>query len=376
VRTSPDTEIGSALADERYIGHVPLRNIWLLMLYASDFARFKGRFDAEIEADIDDVPDLVATLLCTEVERRMQRNLSRGYRHRDAILTRVRGRIDVLPTFTERLLDRGEVACRFDELTLDTPRNRFVRAALERIGRLVMNKVLAQRCRGLASDLGRAGVSGILSTRADLAKERISRNDEQDRSMLALARLAFDLALPTEEAGPIPLAKPDRDEHWVRRLFEKAVAGFYTVELVPQGWTVWPGHVLHWPVIESSEGIEAVLPLMKTDIILNKPDHQRIVIDTKFTAIVSTGWYRVESLKSAYLYQMYTYLRSQERLDDTTSPWNSATGILLHPAIDKGFDETVTIKEHLLRFVTIDLSEKPRAIRRALLEIVSPRTFG
>ena len=66
---------------------------------------------------------------------------------------------------------------------------------------------------------------------------------------------------------------------------------------------------------------------------------------------------------------IYAYLRSQEQPDDMA--WNSATGILLHPTIDKGFDETATIQGHQVRFMTVDLSERPQAIRRALREIVS-----
>jgi len=44
--------------------------------------------------------------------------------------------------------------------------------------------------------------------------------------MVALAQLAFELALPTEESGPTALVTPEREETWVRRLFEKAVVGF------------------------------------------------------------------------------------------------------------------------------------------------------
>jgi 5-methylcytosine-specific restriction enzyme subunit McrC len=355
--------------DQRQVGRIPLCNIWLLMLYASDIARFGGRFDALIEEDVADLPDLVGRLLSQEVERRIRRNLSRGYRHRDAVLTRVRGRIDLLVTTTERLLDRGEVACRFDELTLDTARNRFVRAALERIARITSQDI-GRRCRNLTGDLGRAGVSGVSPSRAELAKDRISRNDAEDRFMMALARLAFDLALPTEEAGTTAFAEPGRDEHWVRRLFEKAVGGFYTVELIPKGWRVHPGEVLQWPVSTATEGIKEILPSMRTDIGLVAPDGHRTVIDTKFTAIVTKGWYREESLKSAYLYQLYAYLRSQERIDQSDWPWNRATGILLHPAIGKHFDEAVTIQGHEIRFVTVDLSEEPAEVRRALRKIV------
>ncbi|MFN8422718.1 MAG: 5-methylcytosine-specific restriction endonuclease system specificity protein McrC [Anaerolineae bacterium] len=366
----PTALLSDTLLVDRRIGRIPLRNLWFLMLYASDVARFTSRFDALVEEDLDNLPELVATLLAREVELRMRRNLTRNYRHREAVLTRVRGRIDLLRTSTERLLDRGEVACRFDELTLDTTRNRFVRAALERIARLVTDRDLAQHCRRLGGDFGRAGVSGVVPSRADLARDQISRNDDEDRFMLALARLSFDLALPTEEAGRIPLAAPDREERWIRRLFEKAVSGFYAVELSPMGWIVRSGYQLQWPITVASDGIDAILPSMRTDVILDAPDGRRIVIDTKFTAIVTAGWYREESLKSAYLYQIYAYLRSQEKPDDRASPWNTATGILVHPAINKGLDERMTIQGHQVRFVTVDLAASPQAIRRELREIV------
>ncbi len=339
------------------------------MLYASDVARYAGRFDALIEADLSELPDLVGRLLSREVERRMRRNLSRGYRHREAVLTRVRGRIDLLATATKRLLESGQVACRFDELTLDTARNRFVRTALERIARLTSPDI-AHRCRSLAGDLGRAGVSGLPASRGELARDRISRNDAEDRFMLALAHLAFDLGLPTEDAGATAFTEPGRDEHWVRRLFEKAVGGFYALELIPKGWRVRGGAVLRWPVGAASPGIKDLLPNMRTDISLVAPDGRRIVIDTKFTSIVTKGWYREESLKSGHLYQLYAYLRSQEQPDDVDSPRNSTTGILLHPAIGRHVDEAVTIQRHEIRFVTVDLSEPPEVIRGVLRDTV------
>ena len=93
------------------------------------------------------------------------------------------------------------------------------------------------------------------------------------------------------------------------------------------------------------------------------------MIDTKFTSIVTSGWYREESLKSGHLYQLYTYLRSQER-SDVDWPWNSATGILLYPAIGEKFDEALTVQGHELRFMTVDLSDTPEVIRSALREVV------
>ena len=253
---------------ERRIGRIPVRNLWLLMLYASDLTRVGDTFNAFVDNDLDDLPDLITRLLADRVERRLHRTLTRGYRRREMVLTRVRGRIDILTTEARLLLSRGEVFCRFEDLTLDTPRNRLVRAALALMARLVRNIELARRCRSLASTLAHAGIGAIRPSPADLASDQIGRNDAADRFMVALARLAFDLALPTEDSGATALVAPDREEVWVRRLFEKAVLGFARVELEPLGWSVFGGMHLNWQVSSGSEGLAAILPGMQTDIVL------------------------------------------------------------------------------------------------------------
>jgi 5-methylcytosine-specific restriction enzyme subunit McrC len=354
----------------RKIGRIPVRNLWFLMLYASDLVRFREPFHALVEEDLEDLPELVATLLVKEVNRRLRRNLSRGYRAQAAVLRRVRGRIDVLKTHAWQLLARAEVACRFDELTIDTPRNRLVRSALELMGRLVGKNSgrLSHECRTLAEDLGRLGVGGQRPSAVEMTTDQIDRNEAQDRLMVALSRLAFDLALPTEEAGPTALMLPEREEAWVRRLFEKAVAGFYEVELSPHNWLVRSGMKLDWQKGNCSPAIDAIMPGMATDVVLDSPDRKRrIVIDTKFTSIVTSGRFGNEILKSGYIYQLYAYVRSQEGLDQL---WNDAEGILLHPAIGGHVDEWIDIQGHLLRFSTIDLTRSARDIRGSLTGLV------
>lgn len=353
---------------EGFIGRIPVRNLWLLMLYASDLFRTRGIGKVGLEDSPDDLPDLVAEILAHAVEVRQRRRLNLGIRSRSAALNRVRGRIDVLTTERHQLLDRGLVACRFDELTIDTPRNRFVRAALETISRIVKRKDLSHRCRSFASGMKAMGVSGETPSRAQMSTDRFSRNDADDRFMMAAAKLAFDLALPTEAFGADVLSLPDREVIWVRRLFERAVGGFYDVVLSPQEWRVRCGGAMGWQIEQKTAGIDNILPTMRTDVVLDHPaTGQRIVIDTKFTSIVTSGWYREETLRSGYVYQIYAYLRSQVGRDDELA--NRASGLLLHPAIGQTVDETVTIQGHRIRFATVDLSASPDDIRSQLLRL-------
>jgi len=290
------------------------------------------------------------------------------HHHREMPLTRVRGRINILTTEARQMLARGEVFCRFEELTSDTPRNRLVRAAMDLMVRVVRSDELRQRCRALTSSLANVGVGSGRPSRADLALDQIGRNDSSDRFMIALARLAFDLALPTETSGVTALFEPDREEVWVRRLFEKAVLGFAHVELEPLGWSVRGSIPLSWQVSSASEGLAGILPGMVTDIVLDPPNGgRRIVIDTKFSSILRLGRFDNASLKSEYLYQMYAYVRSQEGRDLL---WQEAAGLFLHPAINQRVNECVVIQNHPISFATVDLSGPAIAIRNDMRRIL------
>ncbi len=356
------------------VGRIPVRNLWLLMLYASDLFRALGEGSIALEDKLDEIPELVAKILAHATEIRLRRVLSTGYRQETAELGRVRGSIELLATLRKQSLQRGRVVCRFEATTTDTPRNRLVRAGLAAMARLVTDRDLRHRCSVLEQTLVASGVQRAGTVRELLAQGRLARHEQQDRVVVAAARLALQLALPTEDAGDHRLFQPDREEAWVRQLFEHAVAGIYETVLRPKGWQVSPGVRLDWPVGRRTSGMDALLPSMKTDIVLDSPDgRRRLVVDTKFTSIVTKGWHREESLKSGYIYQMYAYLRSQVRGEDGRA--GAAAGLLLHPAIDDDVDESVEIQGHSIRFATVDLAGPPQAIRVrvvALAESVWP----
>ncbi len=349
---------------------IPIRNIWWLMLYASDLGDSANRAMLSSEELPEDIPDLVAEILAKAVEQRQRRQFTTAFQQRDAVLNRVRGRIDQLTTSRHRLLAKGQIACRFEELSIDSQRNRFVRAALDVIARLVRKADLAQRCRGLADGLRQQGVVGEAPSRQQISAERFGRHDQVDQEMVSAARLAMDLALPAEGEGPNAVLVPNRCDRWLRTLFEKAIGGFYRIHLDEAQWLVSTGKQLRWPIENATSGIAKVFPSMRTDIVIDRRDEpQRLIIDTKFTSVLGRGWYRESSLKTSYIYQLYAYLRSQVGAGD---PWaDRASGMLLHPTIDGDFDESVIIQGHCMKFATVDLSSEHRKITARLVEIIN-----
>lgn len=346
---------------------VPVRNLWLLMVYASKLYQDNESLrNGGVEHNPDNLLDLVAEILVTAVERRMQRSLGRDYRARADSLTRVRGQIDVLATETRQLLSRGRVACRFTELSVDNPRNRLMRTALAIASARVRDRGLAQRSRQLAEILVQSGVSHRPIGRAEAESVSLGRNDFADAESTDAARLMLAMDIPTENADGRRRRSPLRDVEEIRRLYEAAVRGFYRATLSP-AWKVYPGEKIHrWPVESHTAGARAVLPVMRTDVVLETAG-RRIIVETKFADALKSGQHGSVKLSRNHIFQLYAYVQSQTGHDSLST---TAEGVLLYPTVAQHLDEAVVIQGHHYRFMTVDLAGNASDIRRRLMGVV------
>lgn len=348
---------------------IPIRNVWLLQLFASALYRSDGTALVAAEENPEDLPRLVARILADEVSHRLHTGLTVGFRESTRAVTRVRGRINVMTTERHQLFKRGLVSCTFDEIVADIPSNRLVRAALERAARLVPNE---PRYRSLALQLEAAGVRGPspqLSVVPALQRQRLLA---RDRLMLAAAELLLTLVIPTTDDGNKLLPLPSLEDRYMRRLFEHATFGLYSHRLAPQGWDVARGERQSWQIERASAGMSEIFPSMQLDIVLRSPATKdsaarKVVIDTKFTAITKPGFYRAETLSSTYVYQIYSYLKSQEGIGEVPKP----EGLMLHPSVGEEVDEEVVIQGHRIRFATVDLTAESGDFVQSFLRAVS-----
>lgn len=361
--------LSAAITRKRYCG-IPIRNIWLLLLYASDlFGEVEKKSEkTEKERPLDELPDIVAEILLYFVREKLLQGLTRISQPQQADLARVRGKINLLRTERFMLLERGRIACRFHESTLNTPRNRLIKAALEKGAIIVSHHDIRQKCRDFATLMFRMGVTDGLPTREQLSREVYGVNDLQDRRAVAAAQLLLDTFIPTTLMGTEALLSPKEKAKWLRRLFEKAIRGFYRVT-ASEKWDIKPGNVRqYWLVTERSEEVNALLPQMELDILLTSTERgEKIVIDTKYTRMISSGFRREKALKTPHMYQMYAYLNSQ-----TGASWDTtAKGILLYPAVgDSQADLQFSMQGHTFVFATVNLDGTATEIRNKLLGLV------
>ena len=356
---------------------IPIKTMWLLMFYASKLFKVThqtGRFDTAKKPD--DLPNMVAEILICEVNIRLRYGLNAELKRRQDDLTRVRGRIDHIRTMQRRLIQRGRIACKFDEFTIDTPKNRFVKAALHKVSQDVTELGLKRRCHKTAVALGKAGVSRIDMRTNRFGSGRVpnftSESNPEDKKMLAAAELAFSMEILGKEPGSSYLSIPDNN-YKLEKLFEEAIRNFYKVVLAPE-WEQSSSRRHKWPIEMSSARISEILPGMENDIIMERSEagkQSRIIIDTKFADIIKVDKrYNNDKrmLDSKHIFQIYSYLRSRERKDDPLS--YTTHGMLLYRSFGETVNEWTTIHGHKICFATVDLTADNAHIRKQLLDLI------
>lgn len=264
--------------------------------------------------------------------------------------------------------------CRFEEFAVDTPRNRLIKSTLARLLSDPLLKARDTQTINLKKRLGRCFVLmegiGIGAITSDAFRcEAPGRNDREDRLVLALCELLFRSSIPMEIEGPAHLTEGGREITLLRRVFERFVARFAQRHLRPRGWKVEPQKQIHWPVSGSSPGMSNYLPSMWLDLRLTSPDNRsRIVVDTKFTNVLTRGKGGTEVFKSAHLYQIYSYLQTQ-----LGSFEGRSEGLLLYPSIHNTVSEHMVLPGQVLRLETVDLSKPWISIEQSLSAILEKR---
>jgi 5-methylcytosine-specific restriction enzyme subunit McrC len=106
--------------------------------------------------------------------------------------------------------------------------------------------------------------------------------------------------------------------------------------------------------------------MMMTDISL-RDSERKIVIDTKFYREALQENYGKLSLKSAHLYQLFTYVINLATLGGN----DKIEGILLYPAVSRSLDLSYKMHGYDMRVHTIDLTEPWRKIHNNLVSLIT-----
>ncbi len=308
-----------------------------------------------LETQRHDLLELLIRLFAVRLVAAVRRGLPRHYRQRGEDLKLMRGRLNVTRQLTRLAIRSDLLACRFDELSVDTPLNRVLKAAVAVLAGITRSAATARLLAELAARLEFVGDTPdplrepVLLDRTNTAYHELHR--------LARLFLARDWQSTAGGAAPgfaLVFAMNELFEEYIGRSVRRAVAP----------WRVHLQHARHC-AIETPDG-----PLfrLKPDIVIETPDGP-IVLDTKWKRLDPRE--KTLNVESPDIYQMQAYAHA----------YDAARLVLVYPWHQEFVDRQriarrwrISGTERILDVATVDIG-RPEGVVESLRQIVGVTSY-
>ena len=342
---------------------IPIENIYFLLCYAWNKLDEKERVNVSID-DKTELLDLFAKILINATKTLLKRGIDKNYIDHTEELTGVKGKIQISQTLKSNLLLKQRTICTFDDFSSNIISNRILFSTIYRLTRTKgLDKELKNELVALQRML--SDIDQIEITSSLFKQVRLNRNNRFYGFVMNVCQIIYDSTLPSEEQGKYKFSDFTRDDNKMNQLFEAFIRNFYRIE--QQKYKTVKKETIKWQFDNTDNESYQYLPQMETDITLENED-EKIIIDAKFYRETMTINYDKERIKSANLYQLFSYLLNQQ---DNSTKTQTATGILLYPTIETDYDLNFKYNEHKIQIRTVNLNSNWRNISTRLKEITN-----
>ena len=341
---------------------IPIENIYYLLCYAWNKLDEKERVNVSID-DKTELLDLFAKILINATKMLLKRGIDKNYIDYTEELAGIKGKVQISQTLKSNLLFKQRTICTFDDFSANIISNRIL---VSTIYRLTRTKGLDKQLKNELISLQRmlSDIEQIEITNSLFKQVKLNRNNRFYGFVINVCQIIYESTLPSEEQGKYKFSDFTRDDKKMNQLFESFIRNFYKIE--KQKYKTVKKETIKWQFDNTDKDSYQYLPQMETDITLEN-DEEKIIIDAKFYRETMTLNYDKERIKSANLYQLFSYLLNQQ---DTNLKTHNATGILLYRTIETDYNLNFKYNEHKIQIRTINLNSNWRNISSRLKEII------
>lgn len=337
-----------------------IKNIYYMLSYAFTTLNLGGYEDVAAE-EFENIHNLFASILAKGIGRQLKQGLYREYINRKENVAVVRGKIDMPGTMQNFLTRKRVLTCEYDELSENNLLNQILKTTVMIL--LRHTRVNQEyKCDLKKEMLFFSNVDTIYPFTIRWSAIRFQRNNNTYRMLISLCQLVLEGMLQTTDSEEYKLAS-FIDEQRMNRLYEKFILEYYAKEC-PQ--VTATASQIPWSL---DDGIETLLPVMQSDIMLTK-GNRVLIVDAKYYTHTTQVQYNVHTLHSNNLYQIFTYVKNKDMaLGDKT---HTVSGLLLYAATDEAIqpDCSYQMSGNKISVKTLDLNRDFSEIAAQLNAIV------
>jgi 5-methylcytosine-specific restriction enzyme subunit McrC len=306
--------------------------------------------------------DLLAKVLINSTRILLKRGIDRSYLPVAGEIGGIKGKLAISETLKTNLIDKQKTICEYDEFSPNVLLNQILFTTLLQLMRTKsLDPIFKKNIRSLIWMF--PDVKPIEIRSSLFSQIRFSRNNRFYLFVMNICQLIHDRSLPSQETGYYDFIDFTRDEVKMHRVFENFVFNFFKLE---QTEFQVRREQINWQFSVTDPDHLSYVPNMLTDITLQNPQ-RKIIIDTKYYSETLARRFETKKVKSANLYQLFSYLLNQE---DGSERNNYATGILLYPTIDEDYNLEYCYRDHKIFIKTINLNENWCKIEGRLKSII------
>ena len=341
--------------------NISIKNYYWMLAYAfdsiseSDYAKIQSE-------EFENVYELLCIILTIELNKQIKRGLNKAYISTEEETGNIRGKININKSIKNLSFINKKLVVEYDEYSINSELNKIVKTAglfLIRSNKIKTTKYINElkRCLKYLND-----VSEIKPSLIKWSSIRYDRNNSTYRMLINVSYFILNGLLSTTDDGQYQFNNyiDDRKMH---RLYEKFILGYYKYHYK---------NILDAsaPAIDWITDNERMLPGMFSDIVLyDKESGKKLIIDAKYysNAIQENEYYNRETFKSNNLYQIFTYVKNEDKLKDGT-----VSGMLLYAKTDNNdiIDEQYNMDGNIIRVCNLDLSVDFQHVRDRLNSFV------
>ncbi len=306
--------------------------------------------------EFENTADLFSEILAIGVAKQIKQGLVKDYIDVKETTSSIRGKIEITESINSQSFLKRQLTCTYDEFSVNCYLNQILKSTMNL---LLKSDISRRNKKKLKKLLMYFREVDLIDLKSINWKIRFDRNNQNYRMLIGICYLTVKGLLQTTRKGDVKLMK-FLDDQRTSRLYEKFILNYYKKEHPKINASA---SQIKWQLDDEED---FMLPRMQSDIMLEYED-KVLIIDAKYYKHTLQSYYDVNTLHSANLYQVFTYVKNKqvENLEKDVS------GMLLYARTDEEVlpGNTYKMSGNTISVKTLDLNQDFELIKGQLDEI-------
>ena len=304
--------------------------------------------------------DLMTEILIAGISQQLKRGLGRAYIEQMEDIPVIRGRVNITESVKRQTMINRKLSCVYDDFSVNNSKNRIIKSTALLLLRADVAKQRKSRLRKLLVYFDKVELIDLRTVDWNI---HYDRNNQTYRMLISICYLVVKGLLQTQADGKTKIMD-FLDDQQMYHLYEKFILEYYKKEYP---YITTNASKIKWQL---DDGMDYMLPNLLSDITLEY-DNKVLIIDAKYYSHIMQNRYEKETIRSANMFQIFTYVKNKEaELKDKP---HEVAGILLYAQTDNGTqpDCCYQMSGNMISVKTLNLNCDFEDIRRQLDSIIT-----